>query len=74
MPQHSNPKCPRQDEKKGHERVPVEIIVGIFHKMGKEIAIEFQETQRVPNRIKPRQNTPRHILIKLTKLNTNIKY
>ena len=36
--------------------------------MGKEIAIEFQETQRVPNRIKPRQNTPRHILIKLTKI------
>ena len=74
MLQHSNPKCPRQDEKKGHEKVPVEIIVRIFHKMGKEIATEFQETQRVPNRIKPRQNTPRHILIKLTKLNTNIKY
>ena len=27
-----------------------------------------QETQRVPNRINPRQNTPRHILIKLTKI------
>ena len=25
-------------------------------------------TQRVPNRINPRQNTPRHILIKLTKI------
>ena len=24
--------------------------------------------QRVPNRISPRQNTPRHILIKLTKI------
>ena len=33
--------------------------------MGKEIV---QETQRVPNRINPRQNTPRHILIKLTKI------
>ena len=29
--------------------------------MGKEV----QETQRAPNRINPRQNTPRHILIKL---------
>ena len=36
--------------------------------MGKEIATQVQETQRVPNRINPRQNTPRHILIKLTKI------
>ena len=36
--------------------------------MGKEIIIQVQETQRVPNKIKPRQNTPRHILIKLTKI------
>ena len=36
--------------------------------MGKEIATQVQETQRVPNRINPRQNTPGHILIKLTKI------
>ena len=36
--------------------------------MGKEIATQVRETQRVPNRINPRQNTPRHILIKLTKI------
>ena len=36
--------------------------------MGKEIIIQVQETQRVPNRINPRQSTPRHILIKLTKI------
>ena len=42
--------------------------------MGKEIATQVQETQRVPNRINPMQNTPRHILIKLTKLNTKSKY
>ena len=36
--------------------------------MGKEIITQVQETQRVPNRINPRRNTPRHILIKLTKL------
>ena len=28
----------------------------------------IQETQRVPNRINPRQNPPRQILIKLTKI------
>ena len=36
--------------------------------MGKEIATQVQETQRVPNRINPRQNTPRHIVIKLMKI------
>ena len=36
--------------------------------MGKEIATQVQETQRAPNRITPRQNTPKHILIKLTKI------
>ena len=36
--------------------------------MGKEIVTQVQEPQRVPNRINPRQNTPRHILIKLTKI------
>jgi len=36
--------------------------------MGKEIATQVQETQRVPNRVNAWQNTPRHILIKLTKI------
>ena len=36
--------------------------------MGKEIVTQVQETQRIPNRINSRQNTPRHILIKLTKI------
>ena len=55
------------DKKKGHEKTLKEIIVENFPKMGKEIDTQVQETQRVPNRINPRQNTPRHILIKLTK-------
>ena len=36
--------------------------------MGKETITQVQETQRVTNRINPRRNTPRHILIKLTKI------
>ena len=36
--------------------------------MGKEVATQDQETQRVPNRINSRRNTPRHILIKLMKI------
>ena len=69
-----NVKCPniqiigvpeKEDKKKGHEKILEEIIVENFPKMGKEIATQVQETQRVPNRLNPRQNTPRHILIKL---------
>ena len=36
--------------------------------MAKEIATQVQETQRVPNRINPRRNTPVHMVIKLTKI------
>ena len=36
--------------------------------MGKEIATQVQENQRVPNRINSKENTPRHILIKLMKI------
>ena len=70
-----NMKCPNiriigvpeeEDKKKDHEKILEEIIVENFPKMGKEIITQVQETQRVPNRINPRQNTPRHILIKLT--------
>ena len=59
---------PEEDKKKGHEKLLKEIMVENFPKMEKEIVIQVQETQRVPNRINPRQNTPRHILIKLTKI------
>ena len=37
--------------------------------MRKEVVTQVQETQRVPNKINPRQKkNPRHILIKLTEI------
>ena len=36
--------------------------------MGKEIATQVQEVQRVPGRINSRRNTPRHIVIEWTKI------
>ena len=55
IPQHSNHRSPREeDKKKGHEKILEEIIVENFPKMGKEIASQVQETQRVPNTINPR--------------------
>ena len=69
--EHSNIRIirvPEEDKKKNHEKILEEIIVENFPKMGKEIITQVQETQRVPNRINPKRNTPRHILIKLTKI------
>ena len=44
-----------EDKKKGHEKKILEVIIAEdFPKMGKEIATQVQETQRVPNRINPR--------------------
>ena len=36
--------------------------------MGKAIVNQVLEAQRVPGRISPRKNTPRHIVIKMTKI------
>ena len=36
--------------------------------MGKKIVNQVQKAQRVPSRINPRRNIPRHIVIKLTKI------
>ena len=36
--------------------------------MGKEIVNQVQEVHRVPYRINPRRNPPRHIIIKLSKI------
>ena len=41
--------------------------------MGKKIATQVQEAQRVPGRINPRRNIPRHIEIKLAKINNKEK-
>ena len=57
-----------EEKKKGTEKIFGEIIVENFPDMGKEIVSQVQEVQRVPYRIKPRRNTPRHILIKLSKI------
>ena len=56
-----------EEKKKKYEKIFEEIIVENLPKMEKEIVKQVQEAQTVPYRINPRRNTPRHILIKLTK-------
>ena len=58
----------KEEKKKRTEKIFQEIIVENFPKLGKEIVNQVQEMQRVPYRINPRRNTPRHILIKLLKI------
>ena len=45
-----------------------ETVAENFPNKKKKMVNEVQEAQRVPNRINPRRNIPRHILIKLTEL------
>ena len=60
---------PEEEEKrKGTEKIFEEIIVENFPNMGKETVNQVQEAQRIPYRIKPRRNTSRHVLIKLTEI------
>ena len=56
-----------EEKKKGYEKIFEEIIVENFPSMEKEIVNQVQEAQRIPYRVNPRRNMPRHILIKLTK-------
>ena len=56
-----------EGRKKGHEKIFEVIVVENFPNMEKEMVNQVQEAQRVPYRINPRRNTPRHIPIKLTK-------
>ena len=70
MHQHFHYRGPRwrRQREKEPEKIFAEIIAENFLNMGKEIVNQVQEAQRVPGRINPRRNTPRHIVIKLTKI------
>ena len=57
-----------EEREKGPEKIFEKIIVENTPNMGKEIATQVQEGQRVPGRINPRKNMLRHIAIKLTKI------
>ena len=57
-----------EDEKKGYEKIFEEIIVENFPNMEKEIV------NHDSYRINPKRNTPRQILIRLTKIKHKEKY
>ena len=57
-----------EQREKVPEKIFEEIIVENFPNMGKGIATQVQEAQRVPGRINQRRNMPRHIVIKVAKI------
>ena len=68
MHQHSHYQFPRGDErKKRPEKIFEEIVAENFLNLGNDTVYQVQESQRVPGRINPRRNNPRHIVIKLEK-------
>ena len=63
---YSGPRRRRKRERP--EKIFEEIIGENFPNMGKQIVNQVQEAQKVPGKINPRRNTPRHTVIKLTKI------
>ena len=58
----------KEEREKGPEKIFEEIRDKNFLNMGNEIATQVQKGQRVPYRINPRRNMPRHIVIKMAKV------
>ena len=57
-----------EEREKGPKKIFEEIIVENFPNVGKEIAMQVQEAQRVLGRVDPRGSMLRHTVIKLTKI------
>ena len=57
-----------EERGKGPENIFEDIIAESFPNLGKETVTQFQEVQRIPYRTNPKRNTPRHIVIKMTKI------
>ena len=60
---------PEGEEQEEIENLFEQIMTENFPNLAKEIDFqEVQEAQRVPKKLDPKRNTPRHIIIKLAKI------
>ena len=57
-----------EEEEQEIENLFEKIVKENFPNLVKETNIQVQEAQRVPNKIDPKRNTPRHIIIKMPKV------
>ena len=59
----------REEQQQQTENLFEQIMKEIFPNLAKEIDFqEVQEAQRVPKKLDPKRNTPRHVIIKLPKI------
>ena len=69
MLQHLNHRVAEEEEEQEIENLFEKIMKENFPNLAKEIDFqEVQEAQKVPKKLDPRRNTPRHITIKLPKI------
>lgn len=66
--QHSYHGNSRKRREKGTESVCKAIMAENFLNLGREINIQIQEAQRIPNRLNPNSVIPGHIIIKFSKV------
>ena len=57
-----------EEEDQEIENLFEKILKENFSNLAKEIDLQVQEAQRVPRKLDPKRNTPRHIIIKLPKI------
>ena len=57
-----------EEEEQEIENLFEKIMKESFPNLVKEIDIQIQESQRVPNKLDPKRTTPRYIIIKMTKV------
>ena len=57
-----------EEEEEEIENLFEKIMKENFHNLAKEIDIQVQEAQRVPNTLDPKRTTPRHIIMKIPKV------
>ena len=61
-----------KDKDQGIEKnLSEKIMIENFPNLVKEIDIQVQEAQRVPNKLDPKRITPTHIIIKMQRLKIN---
>ena len=58
----------REERQQETENLFENIMTENFPNLAKEIDIQVQDAQRVPNKINPKWPTPRHIIIKMPKI------
>ena len=58
----------REEEEQEIENLFEKLMKENFPNLAKEIEMQVQEAQRVPNKLDPKRTTPRHTIIKMPKV------